>query len=1399
MDKEKTIVYGYSQGTDFLSPEQISMPEDYSTETYTETAERYGKAFLSNISENVGVVKPLRTLYYESESLGQNITDLVLGQEDREFDVYDHIGEYGYWVDRFSHCRSIEDVNRVKAQIDWDRWNDEQMSKIPGAVNFTFGLMSGFMDPINYIPWFNVASKAKTVKEAVVQTAGIGMVTNAAQEYLIKANSYNYTDDEYALNVALGTAFGAGVAGAIHYGRGMKNVTPQDMKETVDFIRDNNFGKDSLKDHVDAINTLKNMDALEQDELYQKVSKDIDSLGENQGIGSVGAAMVTSTPHEVKSNAMVDTVLKANASFDPTTSLAISPVRASRNFNSKVANSWYDVGGTSVDNIEALAIQKRDELIIAADKVNEAYIKFATDMEDPSEFRKFRARHEIGVGANTRRVFDEQVFDVLTTGKPSENAAVNEVAKIEDEARKELGAFMDDMNAKGYDVPKSIENWFGLRFDRKLVMENPKEFRSLVYDHLTEQARILRDDGEQIKLQENKTGNERAIEKIKEDIYGKTKDDENGLAQKIKKKNTEQYYAKKNLDESNGQIHEIEREIDRTLRSINQTDKKLLVLAEKDYVLPENRDVARDVKLGVPVEKQALRLGEWLHERNILIDDSHNEINSESKLLLKNYKGNEKQKSKKIIVKIDDLSELLGQHGWNNLSAYERLDIDRLVDMLEDDLGNINPVYRQDDYGKLSYMNTVGQLREYLDKAGFNWNKMSVEQIDNALTSLNNKGYFKIGVLRNAREEWLSKLSGDQNKTLKDQIKRLDALREKRNKAQKTLDDTKEELSSLRSQRDQFKEQIKQIQGSNRHIDRKYKYNQELLDKLEGFRGYDAEGNVIPISGKSFSDITDDIVESIVTPSFKTSNIEFDINERGSLLSRNFLTGDISKFKPFLDFSSEHFFSALQKEFVDLNLIKTFGDVNAKGAIDDIKNSWNTIIDDAIKRIDIYSKAGDEKNVKKWTKKRDAAYKRKERDIADANLLVGRLRGTSSKQAPALVGAIKGYNVATSLSKAAISSLPDLGSMSLHLGVEYGVKAMGRYGKLLVNPKTYQYFKDIPEFSHAVIEVANGMRGLSFIEMADGAMGADKISRVSKAVADFSLRINLMNWHNFVSKLVTGITYENKIYNIGQDLISGKSVSARELDFIKNSGLSKEDIIDITKNIDRYGEVKVGYKYGNLTRWENQELAKKFGRSINRMMDLVIATPGLDAPRWKESPWLSALGQFKTFVFASTNRNTINALQRYRDANTYAAIGISWALGAAAVMAKAAISGRDMPDYEEVMKDGFAQSGILGWMEEGYNLSNAMTMGATSRALYNVTGGLIGQEKLNRYQKDRMFRSAFGPTITKAYSFGNLVGSIADDKPMTRQEMYNAKGLIPVIDSIYTSYVLNNYINEHSD
>ena len=66
-------------------------------------------------------------------------------------------------------------------------------------------------------------------------------------------------------------------------------------------------------------------------------------------------------------------------------------------------------------------------------------------------------------------------------------------------------------------------------------------------------------------------------------------------------------------------------------------------------------------------------------------------------------------------------------------------------------------------------MNTVGQLREYLDKAGFNWNKMSIEQIDNALTSLNNKGYFKIGVLRNAREEWLSKLSGDQNKTLKDQ------------------------------------------------------------------------------------------------------------------------------------------------------------------------------------------------------------------------------------------------------------------------------------------------------------------------------------------------------------------------------------------------------------------------------------------------------------------------------------------------------------------------------------------------------------------------------------------------------------------------------------------------------
>lgn len=1393
MEKEKTIVYGYSQGADFLSPEQFSIPDDYSTETYTETAERYGKALLANISENLTVVKPLRKLYYDAESLGQNITDLVLGQEDRDFDVYEHIGEYGYWVDRFSHCRSIDDVNRVKAQIDWDRWNDEQMAKVPGAVNFTFGLMSGFMDPINYIPWFNTASKAKTVKEAVVTTAGVGLVTNAAQEYLIKANSYNYTDDEYALNVALGTAFGAGVAGAIHYGKGMKNVTPQEMKETMDFVRDNNFGKDSLENHTSSIALLRNMDALEQDELYEQMAKQLDELPEGQGVGSGGAAMVV--PSLEKNKSLVHVLMEADSNFSPTTSMAISPVRASRDFNSKVANSWFGYE-TNADNIEALAVQKRDELIMASNKVNDAYVKFSVEMDEPGVFDRFKARHEIGVGANTRRVFDEQVFDVLTTGKPSENAAVNEAAKIMDEARKKLGAFMDDMNAKGYDVPKSIENWFGLRFDRKLVMENPEEFRRLVYDKLTEDAYKIIDNGEQLKLQESKAQNERSIEKIRKDLEGESKDDKKSIRNIIKTKNTEQYYAKKNINETEGQIHEMEREIDRTLRSMNQTDKRLLVLSEKDYVLPENRDVAREVKMGVSVEKRASRLGEWIKERNYLIDDSHNEINSSSSLLLKNYKG--KNKAKKEIIKLDDLGLMMGEDRWG-VGDGSRIDIDRVVDMLEDDLNNINPVYRPEDYGKLSYMNDIASLREFLDKAGFNWAKMSTEQIDNVLTSLNNKKYFKIGVVRNAKEQFLSKLSNDQGKVLKEQIKRLEMLREKLDNAKQKLNNINRDLSELRSLRDQFKEQIKQIQGMNRHIDRQYKYNQDLLDRIEGFKGYDAEGEPISLTGKSFDDMTRDIVEGIVTPSFKTSNIEFDINERGSLLSRNFLTGDISKFKPFLDFSSEHFFSALQKEFVDLNLIKTFGNVNAKDAIESIGDGWNIVINDAIKRIDIYSKAGDEKNVKKWTKKRDAAYKRKERDISDANLLIGRLRGTSGKSAPALVGAIKGYNVATSLPKAAISSLPDLGNMNLHLGVEYGVKAMGRYGKLLVNPKTYQYFKDIPEFSHAVVEVANGMRGLSYIEMADGAMGADKISRVSKAVADFTLKINLMNWHNFVSKLVTGITYENKIYNIGKDLMNGKSISAKELDFISSVGLSREDIIDITKNIDTYGEVKVGYKYGNLTRWENQELAKKFGRSINRMMDLVVATPGLDAPRWKESPWLSALGQFKTFVFASTSRNTINAVQRYRDANTYAAIGISWALGAAAVMAKAAISGRDMPDYEEVLKDGFAQSGILGWMEEGYNLANAMTMGATSRALYNVTGGLIGQENLNRYQKDRMFRTAFGPTVTKAYSFANLVGSIADDKPMTKQEMYNAKGLIPLVNSIYTDYVMNNYINEHSD
>ena len=85
MKKFDVIDLGFAEGQRSLTQEQVN-PVDYSSETLDETATRYGKAALANVVETVGIIKPLRSLYYRSESYAENITDLLLGQFDKDFD-----------------------------------------------------------------------------------------------------------------------------------------------------------------------------------------------------------------------------------------------------------------------------------------------------------------------------------------------------------------------------------------------------------------------------------------------------------------------------------------------------------------------------------------------------------------------------------------------------------------------------------------------------------------------------------------------------------------------------------------------------------------------------------------------------------------------------------------------------------------------------------------------------------------------------------------------------------------------------------------------------------------------------------------------------------------------------------------------------------------------------------------------------------------------------------------------------------------------------------------------------------------------------------------------------------------------------------------------------------------
>lgn len=1357
----------------YLSREQIyGVPEaDYSGETLMQTAERYSNAFWASAYETIMSSKVAVTAYQSLEEMAEDVGMFVRGEEkDPNFNPFKHIDGYEEDALYFRDCDTIGDVNRVKKRIIARNRNMEAMSKVPAVVNFINNMLTGFLDPINLIPVGGQALKAKGFVKGALSSAAVAAPSVAIQELVIKEMSYGYSDEEYQQNVLIGTVFGSAIGGVVGGLNKVKDVSYRDqIKNQIDIVRKNTFDDKFQAEKGDSIDKFNKKTTDEKLEVF--------ALDDAR---SIGAAVVPrkgmDTAAEVKGNKVVDAILSAERKWNPVARLSTSISKGARRLaNSLFELPYYTKNIQDAFNIESLNKQVNAELSFLNNELTNNYSKYYFDKEDvgfKEQVMLLNPFDKSKKGKMTVREFNEGVWDYIRHGKNADNKYIvdsaNKWKKIANIQRERI----NNLNEIGVlDVKAVDENWMPLQFNKDMIVTNTDDFVDAISQKMKSYSEELRKSGEvEFKQKE--------IENIDNNI--KKYEEENiEIRGDIKELNTSLYYLKRNISSLEGRKHQAEKDIDRLYRSADKTKHRAYIASSKTYVKgADSRDFARQIKYGLK-ELTPISMGDGIKRNKILIDDPNNLLGKDSGFSKQNFKPKGRDKiSDYEIITLDDLGEKLFEEGWYKERPY----VDEVVsDLLDDELG-WGKKYAPEDTKYLQRQAEIDDIREELSRRGFDYKSMSPAQIDNVLSSLGDTKYINKQYVEKVKAEVYSKASAEQKAQINKQKEELDFINEQLNKNRQELNKIEDDLRAKRTLRDFNKEKIAEGKRTKSRYETDLKW-QEPLSRME-----DSD---FKFHAQTFAD------EVLGVKSNIGSFDDIRIDDRGSLLHRDFLSGDISMIEPFLDKDISHLISSLRKEMIDLNLMEKFGSVRLDEQIESINRDYGFERNRLLEQ-----RKREPENADIINKKIAILDKERKKDIEAIEYAVDTMRGTEyakhkrGELTQTVSEAAKLYNIMTSLGKVTISSIPDLAGVVLKTSIKDAIPALNVLKKTF-NTNLVKSLQEVPELSHAIIELHSNFRELNAAEMMSNPYNS-KLIKKSKGWVDVFMHVNLMSRWNALIKSTAGMAFMNKAYRIGDDLINGRALSEADTDWLKLYGFNEDEIKSVFANMGKHGDVSGAQKYANSAMWEDKTLAKKFQLGIGKIMDTAVVTPGAEKAKAFHDPLFSAILQYKSFIMSSTTRTLVPALQNARDFNTACGVMFAGSLGMLSVAAKDALNGKTDRTPGDFILSGFAQSGIYGWAELPWDLINGATRGGLDRILYAASGGYLGQESMSPIESSRILQGFLGPSASKITNLYSFIGDVSSGK-ISKSSMYKLKSLIPFQNTIYLDYILRKTLEGWSE
>lgn len=437
----------------------------------------------------------------------------------------------------------------------------------------------------------------------------------------------------------------------------------------------------------------------------------------------------------------------------------------------------------------------------------------------------------------------------------------------------------------------------------------------------------------------------------------------------------------------------------------------------------------------------------------------------------------------------------------------------------------------------------------------------------------------------------------------------------------------------------------------------------------------------------------------------------------------------------------------------DVLLTERHGDVLMTKAFEDIRSEHSAAV----------LRAKSEKQIKKL----DQAYDESVANLAGIRDRVRHVYGWSddffSQNAARVAQGLRKLNTAQDLGAVAFSSAFDqagalwLGGLQSTLKHAWGpllrhLTSFGEGGKT-----EWAHVKD--ELAAAAIgtESLVGSRWHAWEDIAEPYAPQTKLGRGVSAAVDTAMTATGLSLETDIAKRIAGSVVMHKILEAAEASAKG-TATAKQVRQLAASGIDAQMAERIFEDFSR---PEGGATFDNGVRLPNTGVWRRgsreaFQSAVARETDMGVITPGQEKPLWMSRPIAASLGQYRSFVAASTERLLLAGLQR-RDFQALQGLVAMMGIGFMLTKFYSVLNGRPTPDTAGGwVKEAMSRAGVMGWLEEGNSIASKATGGRAD--LYRLIGADAPAAK---YVNRDVGAAVLGPTYSKLEALGSMGSDVA--------------------------------------